>query len=69
MKSATAMEIDVKIIVKPVAILKAAPGLRSKVNCRNEPRIFRGDVERVSIAQFFVKKSIAQTRHAREKRR
>ena len=66
----TAIEIEVKTIVNPVAMLKAAPGLRSKVSCRKEPMIGREvEKERFSSAQFFVKKSIAQIIRASEKRR
>ncbi len=56
-------------MVKPVAKLKAAPGFLKRVNCRKEPRIFRGVAERFASAQFLVKKSIAQITSASEKRR
>jgi hypothetical protein len=68
-KRTTAIEIVVKTIVKPVAMLKAAPGFFNKVNWRNEPITGREDEVRFSNAQFLVRKSIAQTRQASEKRR
>jgi hypothetical protein len=69
MKIATAIEIEVKTIVKLVAMLNAAPGFLRRVSWRKDPSILRGAPERFSTAQFLVRKSIAQIKKARAKRR
>ena len=59
----------VKTMVKLVAMLNAAPGLRKRVTCKKVPITWRGAAVKFSTAQFLVRKSIAQMRKAIEKRR
>ena len=56
-----AIAIKVKIIVAPVAKLNAAPGFRTKVNWKKEPRISTGlRAERLFTAQILEDKSSPQ---------
>jgi hypothetical protein len=59
------MEIKVNTIVAPVAKLKAAPGFRTKVSWKKEPRIFTGfEAARLFTAQILVARSSAQVNAA-----
>jgi hypothetical protein len=66
MNKRTAIEMEVKIIVKPVAKLNAAPGFLWRVTCRNVPITSLEAPVKFWTAQFFVRKSIDQIRSAKE---
>jgi hypothetical protein len=56
-----AIAIKVKTIVAPVAKLKAAPGFRTRVSWKNEPKISTGlRAERLLTAQILEDKSSPQ---------